>query len=110
MLALFTRLKLLWGLRSFGTKVAQLFLDRRVSPGLKAGTALAAVLIVSPLDLFADVPVLGVLDDVALLWLLALLFVRLCPPAVVADYTQKRVRKPATVTVNAGTALEDPNR
>jgi uncharacterized membrane protein YkvA (DUF1232 family) len=45
--------------------------------GLKFGTVAAALLIVSPLDPFADVPVLGLLDDAALLALLAMAFVGL---------------------------------
>jgi|SRR5579872_1005800 len=109
MLAIFARMRMLWALRSFGSKVAHLFLDRRISPGLKAITALAALLIVSPLDVFADIPILGLLDDVALLSLLALLFVKLCPPDVVAEYTQKPARRPATVTP-ASAALEEAGR
>ena len=105
MLALLTRIKLLWTARSFGTKIVQLFLDRRVPATLKAITALAAVLIVSPLDIFSDIPVLGMLDDVALLGLLALLFVKLCPAHVVAEYSQKRARRPATIAVDPGNAL-----
>lgn len=97
MLALFAKMRLLWALRSFGTRVAGLFLDRRISPALKGMTALGALLIVSPLDLLGDIPMLGMLDDVALLTLLALLFVKLCPPEIVAEYTQKPARRPATV-------------
>lgn len=97
MIALFARARALWALRSFGSKVAHLFLDRRISPALKGVMALAALLIVSPLDILADIPVLGLFDDVALLSLLALLFVKLCPPDIVAEYTQKPARRPATV-------------
>ncbi|MBV8222426.1 MAG: hypothetical protein JO293_03630, partial [Candidatus Eremiobacteraeota bacterium] len=46
---------------------SRLFLDTRVSPLLKLAAALAAVVIVSPVDLFGDVPLLGPVDDVALL-------------------------------------------
>jgi len=41
----------------------------------------------SPVDLLGDIPVLGMVDDTLLLVALAWLFVRLCPPAVVAEYT-----------------------
>jgi uncharacterized membrane protein YkvA (DUF1232 family) len=44
------------------------------------------LLIISPVDLLGDVPVLGAVDDTLLLVALAWLFVRLCPPAVVAEY------------------------
>jgi len=101
MLALLARMRFMWALRSFGARVAGLFLDRRISPGLKGVTALAALIIVSPLDIFSDIPVLGMLDDVALLTLLAMLFVRLCPPEVVAEYTQKPARRQATVNTTA---------
>lgn len=47
----------------------------RVPLALKLGTLFAALLIVSPLDIFGDIPVLGVLDDAMLLALLATLFV-----------------------------------
>jgi uncharacterized membrane protein YkvA (DUF1232 family) len=47
----------------------------RVPLALKLSAGVAALLIVSPLDVFADVPVLGVLDDAVLLALLATIFV-----------------------------------
>ena len=49
--------------------------DARVPGALKAGAAVLAVLVISPLDVFSDVPVLGVLDDAALLTLLCMAFV-----------------------------------
>ncbi|MDE2483114.1 MAG: DUF1232 domain-containing protein [bacterium] len=42
---------------------------------LKLGTAAVGIVIVSPLDLFSDVPVLGLFDDAALLSILAYGFV-----------------------------------
>lgn len=65
---------------------ARLFLDTRVSPMLKIGAAAAAVAVVSPIDIFGDVPLLGPIDDIALLMLLATLFVRLCPSAIVREH------------------------
>lgn len=49
--------------------------DSRVPFGLKAGTVGLALLIVSPLDIFGDIPVLGFLDDAVLLTLLSMVFV-----------------------------------
>jgi len=49
--------------------------DQRVPQWLKAGTVVGAVLIISPLDLFGDIPILGILDDVTLLAILATVFV-----------------------------------
>lgn len=56
-------------------RVWPLMRHARVPLALKLGTVTAALLIVSPLDLFADVPVLGILDDAVLLGLLATVFV-----------------------------------
>lgn len=50
--------------------------DARVPFALKGLTFGLAILIVSPIDLFGDIPVLGLLDDAALLSLLCYLFVR----------------------------------
>lgn len=67
----------------------RLFLDTRVSPLLKLGAIASAVLIVSPLDVFGDFPILGQIDDIALLMLLVTLFVRLCPSDIVREHTNK---------------------
>ncbi len=56
-------------------RVAPLMRDARVPSALKAGTIAAALLIVSPLDVFGDIPALGVLDDGILLVLLLAWFV-----------------------------------
>jgi uncharacterized membrane protein YkvA (DUF1232 family) len=65
---------------------SRLFLDTRVSPLLKLAAALAAVVVVSPVDLFGDVPLLGPVDDIALLMLLVTLFVKLCPAGIVREH------------------------
>lgn len=51
--------------------------DVRVPLALKASTVAAALLIISPIDVFGDIPGLGLLDDAALLSLLCYWFVRL---------------------------------
>jgi uncharacterized membrane protein YkvA (DUF1232 family) len=56
-------------------QVVPLMRDALVPGWLKVATVALAVLIVSPLDLFGDIPVLGLLDDAALLALLANAFV-----------------------------------
>jgi uncharacterized membrane protein YkvA (DUF1232 family) len=61
--------------RSSLPAVLPLLRDARVPAWLKLGTLGAALLIVSPLDPFADVPVLGMLDDALLLALLVNAFV-----------------------------------
>jgi uncharacterized membrane protein YkvA (DUF1232 family) len=64
--------------------------DERVPRGLKVVTAILALLIVSPLDVFGDIPVLGVLDDAVLLSLLCMLFVWLATQAVQRNVTPVR--------------------
>lgn len=56
-------------------RTVPLMRDQRVPAALKIVTAALAVLVISPIDIFSDVPVLGVLDDAALLTLLCVWFV-----------------------------------
>jgi uncharacterized membrane protein YkvA (DUF1232 family) len=69
--------RLLAGVKAALPRVLPLFRDRAVPLWLKAATGFLAVLIVSPLDLFGDIPLLGFADDAALLALLATAFVSL---------------------------------
>lgn len=78
----------IFSIRKYGALVLRLLRDPRVSVALKLGVAAAAILIVSPLDVFGDIPVIGALDDVALLVLLADVFVRLCPREIVGEHRQ----------------------
>jgi uncharacterized membrane protein YkvA (DUF1232 family) len=67
--------------------VWQIVRDRRVPLYLKAIPALAALYLVLPVDLVPGwIPVLGQLDDLAILALAVRLFVRLAPADVVASY------------------------
>jgi uncharacterized membrane protein YkvA (DUF1232 family) len=60
---------------------------------LKLGTATAALLVVSPLDLFGDIPILGALDDAVLLLLVANLFILLAERMLRRDgYGAREVR------------------
>jgi uncharacterized membrane protein YkvA (DUF1232 family) len=61
--------------------------DERVPTALKAAAAIMALFIISPLDIFADIPILGLLDDAVLLTLLCMLFVRLAEGTVVRHET-----------------------
>lgn len=58
-------------------RVLPLMRDARVSTSLKLGAAAAALVIVSPVNLLGDIPIVGLLDDAVLLGLLATLFVKL---------------------------------
>ena len=64
--------------------------DQRVPLYLKAIPALAALYLLLPVDLVPGwIPVLGPLDDLAILALAARLFVRLAPADVVATYRER---------------------
>jgi uncharacterized membrane protein YkvA (DUF1232 family) len=67
----------LWGsIRTALPRVLPLFRDPAVPLWLKIATGALAALIISPLDLFGDLPVVGFADDAALLALLATAFVQ----------------------------------
>ena len=58
-------------------RVVPLMRDPRVPAWLKAGAVVLGILIVSPVDVFGDIPGLGLLDDAVLLALLVNAFVAL---------------------------------
>jgi len=64
--------------------------DERVPLQLKIITGVVALLIISPLDIFGDIPVLGLLDDAVLLTLLCGLFVMIASRAVEKDVAPAR--------------------
>ena len=68
----------------------KLFRDPNVSPWVRFGIPIIAlVYVVSPIDILPDViPVLGQLDDVAVIVLLTQLFISLAPDNIVAMYQQ----------------------
>jgi uncharacterized membrane protein YkvA (DUF1232 family) len=68
--------------------ILRLMGDRRVNFMLKIIPVGALIYLVSPVDLIpaAVLPVIGALDDAAVLWLGATLFVALCPDDVVQEH------------------------
>jgi uncharacterized membrane protein YkvA (DUF1232 family) len=68
--------------------ILRLMGDKRVNFFLKLLPIGALIYLVSPIDLIpgAVLPVIGALDDAAVLWLGATLFVNLCPEAVVQEH------------------------
>jgi uncharacterized membrane protein YkvA (DUF1232 family) len=68
--------------------ILRLMGDRRVNFLLKLLPIGALIYLVSPIDLLpgAVLPVVGALDDAAVLWLGAILFVSLCPDDVVQEH------------------------
>lgn len=61
--------------------------DRRVSIFAKLVPIGALIYLVSPIDAIS-IPIIGVVDDAALLWLGSYIFTELCPPEVVAEHMQ----------------------
>ena len=70
--------------------ILRLIGDRRVNFLLKLLPIGALIYLVSPIDLIpgAVLPVIGALDDAAVLWLGATLFVSLCPEDIVEEHTR----------------------
>jgi uncharacterized membrane protein YkvA (DUF1232 family) len=79
---------LLAGLVRDGQLVWRLMGDPRVATAAKVIVPILAVLyVLSPVDLIPDViPVLGQMDDLAILALAVRLFIQLAPPQVVAEH------------------------
>ncbi len=69
-------LRTLFAVKQSLLRVVPLMRHESVPFALKAGTVALGVLIVSPIDLLSDIPVLGLLDDAALLSLLCYGFVQ----------------------------------
>jgi uncharacterized membrane protein YkvA (DUF1232 family) len=62
--------------------------DSRVSVFAKLIPIGALVYLISPIDAIS-IPVIGALDDAAILWLGSYVFTELCPPVVVAEHMKE---------------------
>jgi len=73
--------------------IVRLLADRRVSPWLKILPIGGILYLLSPLDLIPDVmfPVIGELDDFAILWLTNHFFIEFCPPEIVREHVKALV-------------------
>lgn len=71
--------------------ILRLLGDRRVSMWLKIIPVAGLIYLISPFDLIPDIalPIIGQLDDVAVLWITNHFFVELCPPEVVKQHLQE---------------------
>ena len=69
--------------------ILRLMGDRRINFLLKLLPIAAAIYVVSPVDLIPGMvlPVIGALDDAAVIWLGTTLFVTLCPAEIVQEHT-----------------------
>lgn len=108
-MSLFGRARQFLDLPRMARLLTRLYLDGRVPVWLKFGSVAAAVLIVSPLDLFSDIPLIGPLDDIALLFMLSQLFVSLCPAGVVAELSGSGPRAPGAPPVRVVKNVTPPN-
>jgi uncharacterized membrane protein YkvA (DUF1232 family) len=95
-------LRLLGAARLSIPRVFPLMRDRAVPFWLKAACVGLALLIVSPLDIFGDIPVLGLFDDAALLALLASAFV------LVAENLRERLLVRVEPLVPRGARVVNP--
>jgi len=68
--------------------ITRLMGDSRVSIFAKLIPIGALIYLVSPIDAIS-IPVIGALDDAALLWLGSYVFTELCPPVVVAEHMKE---------------------
>jgi uncharacterized membrane protein YkvA (DUF1232 family) len=68
--------------------VARLMADKRVSIWPKLLPIGALIYVVSPIDLIPGgvIPIVGAVDDVAVLWFGVSFFIELCPPEVVKEH------------------------
>ena len=78
-------------LRDFANRLKLIFRlmgDRRVNFFLKFLPLASVAYLFWPIDAIA-LPIIGVLDDAAILWIGSTLFVELCPPNVVQEHTNE---------------------
>jgi uncharacterized membrane protein YkvA (DUF1232 family) len=70
--------------------IVRLIGDKRVSAWAKLIPIGALIYVISPVDLIPGIafPVVGALDDAAVLGLGTYIFLELCPPAVVQEHTK----------------------
>jgi len=71
--------------------IGKLMGDSRVSPFVKVLPIAALAYLISPVDLAPGVvfPVIGALDDAAIMWIGSTLFVQLCPDNIVKEHMEE---------------------
>jgi len=76
-------------LRDFVTRlklIGRLMADGRVNAFVKLLPLASLAYLIWPWDAIPMIPVIGALDDAAILWIGSTLFVELCPPSVVKEH------------------------
>ena len=98
---LIQRIKLLW----------RLMADRRVNFFLKLLPIASLVYLVSPIDLAPGLtlPVIGALDDAAIIWIGTSLFMSLCPEDIVQEHWDALKKVIPASWRDAGRSQEDTN-
>jgi uncharacterized membrane protein YkvA (DUF1232 family) len=88
--------------------ILRLIGDKRINFFLKLLPIAAAIYVVSPVDLLpgAVFPVIGALDDAAVIWLGTTLFVSLCPDDIVQEHNNE-LQKVVTSTWRDASEQED---
>ena len=73
--------------------IVRLIADRRISAWLKILPIAGVAYLFSPLDIIPDIafPVIGQLDDLAILWLANHFFIEFCPPEIVREHVKALV-------------------
>ena len=84
--------RLFFTLRTTAVRAFELIRDVRVPLRLKVLAVLAVVFILSPLNILGDIPLIGIVDDAALLALLLNWFVRAGEPHVEIAHPPVTVR------------------
>jgi uncharacterized membrane protein YkvA (DUF1232 family) len=71
--------------------ILRLIGDRRVNPWLKLLPIGGILYIISPIGILNDIalPIIGELDDAAILWITNYLFIEFCPTDVVQEHVNK---------------------
>lgn len=71
--------------------IGKLMVDRRVNFWVKLIPVGTLVYLVSPIDLIPGgvVPLVGAVDDVAIIWFGASMFIELCPPEIVREHMRQ---------------------
>ena len=92
-----------------GRLALRLLKDRRVPLYAKVVPVLAILYTLSPLDFVPDVlPVLGQLDDIAILAAGFELFIKLCPEDVVAEHESALGRRPPRTVEGVARPVDRP--
>jgi len=89
--------------------IIKLLGDGRVSPWLKILPIGGILYMLSPLDIVPDIafPVIGELDDLAIIWLTNHFFIELCPPEVVREHVKNLVSNADIIEEEREKADED---